>query len=52
MKYPKEQRLDIGRRIYTREISKADAMDQYKISKSCAEGYVTDYKRAHGIPVK
>lgn len=52
MKYTKEQRLDIGRRIYTREISKADAMAQYEISKSCAEGYATDYKRAHGIPVK
>lgn len=52
MKYTKEQRLDIGRQIYTQEISKADAMEHYAISKSCAEGYVTDYKRAHGIPLQ
>ena len=32
MKYTKEQRLDIGRRIYDGEISKYDAAEQYDIS--------------------
>lgn len=52
MKYTKEQRLDIGRQIYTGEISKGDAMTKYEISRSGAEGYVTQYKRANGIPVQ
>ena len=52
MKYTKEQRLDIGRQIYTGEISKEDAMAKYEISRSGAEGYVTQYKRANSIPVQ
>ena len=32
MKYTKEHRLDIGRRIYDGEISKYDAAEQYDIS--------------------
>lgn len=52
MKYTREQRLDIGRQIYTGEISKEDAMSKYEISRSGAEGYVTQYKRANGIPVQ
>ena len=52
MKYTKEQRLDIGRQIYTGEISKEDAMAKYQISRSGTEGYVTQYKRATGIPVQ
>ena len=52
MKYTKEQRLDIGRQIYTGEISKADAMEKYDIRHSCAENYVTQYKRANGIPIQ
>ena len=51
MKYTQKQRLDIGRQIYTGEICKEDAMAKYQISRSCAEGYVTQYKRANGIPV-
>ena len=52
MKYTQEQRLEIGRQIYTGEISKEDAMAKYEISRSGAEGYVTQYKRANGIPVR
>ena len=52
MKYTKEQRLDIGRQIYTGKISKVDAMTKYEISHSSAEGYVTQYKRANGIPLQ
>lgn len=52
MKYSKEERLDIGRQIYTGEISKQDAIKKYNISQSCAETYVTNYKRTNGIPVQ
>ncbi|MBR2555966.1 MAG: hypothetical protein IKE94_13985 [Aeriscardovia sp.] len=51
MKYTKEERLDIGRRIYTQEITYKEAMELYGLSESCAHKYLTDYKRANGIPV-
>ena len=51
MAYKKEQRLDIGRQIYTGEITKEDAMQKYGICRSGAEAYVTAYKRENGIPV-
>ena len=41
MKYTKEQRLDIGRRIYDGEITKYDAAQQYDISHQTAS--VTSY---------
>lgn len=51
MKYSKEQRLDIGKQIYTKEISKSDAMEKYGISLSSTEKYLTEYKRANEIPL-
>ena len=51
MKYTKEERLDIGRRIFTQEITYKEAMELYGLSESCAHKYLTDYKRANGIPV-
>ncbi len=52
MKYSAEERLDIGRRIYTHEITYKEAMEIYGLSESAAHKYQTDYKRANGIPVK
>lgn len=51
MKFTCEERLDIGRRMYNKEISYKDAMELYSISETCAHKYMTDYKRAQGIPV-
>ena len=51
MGYTKEQRIDIGRQIYTGEISKRAAMDKYDICQTTAENYVVAYKDANGIPV-
>ncbi len=51
MKFTKEERLDIGRRMYNKEISYKDAMELYSISETCAHKYMTDYKRTQGIPV-
>ena len=36
MKYTKEQRLDIGRRIYDGEITKFEAAEEYGISDQTA----------------
>lgn len=52
MKYTPEQRLDIGRKIYTGEISKQDAMKQYEIQLSTADLYIIEYKRANGIAIR
>jgi len=52
MKYTKEERLDIGRRIFTQEISCKEAMEIYDLSKSSAHQYLADYKRANGISVR
>lgn len=51
MKFTKDERLEIGRRMYSKEISYRDAMEQYNISETCAHKYMTDYKRSQGIPV-
>lgn len=52
MKYTKEQRLDIGRQIYTGKISKENAMAKYGIGRASAENYVTAYKRENAIPTR
>lgn len=52
MKYTKEERLDIGRRIFIQEINYKEAMEIYDLSESAAHKYLTDYKRANGIPVR
>ena len=44
MKYTKEQRLDIGRRIYDGEITKYDATQQYDISHQTARDYMRLYR--------
>ena len=51
MKFTREERLDIGRRMYNKEISYKDAMELYSISETCAHKYMTDYKKVHGIPI-
>ena len=51
MKYSLEERMDIGRRMYLHEITYKEAMEIYGLSESCAHKYMTDYKKAQGIPL-
>lgn len=44
MKYTKEQRLDIGRRIYDGEISRYEAAEEYVINEQTARNYMRMYK--------
>jgi transposase-like protein len=48
MKYTKEQRLDISRRIYDGEISKYEAAEQYDISYQTARDYMRLYRETSG----
>ena len=52
MKYTEKERLDIGRRIFTQEISYKEAMKIYGLSETAVHKYLADYKRANGIPLK
>ena len=52
MKYTKEHRLDIGRRIYDGEISKYDAAEQYDISWQTARDYMRLYRNENHLPPK
>ena len=52
MKYTKEQRLDIGRRIYDGEITKYDAAQQYNISLQTARDYMRLYRNENHLPPK
>lgn len=51
MKLTKEERMDIGRRMYNREITFRDVISMYDVSESCAHKCMTDYKRLHSIPL-
>ena len=50
MKYKKEERLDIGRRIYEGEMSRYEAAELYKISVGSARDYMRLYRKAHNLP--
>ena len=49
MKYTHEERIDIGRDIYTSGMSCADAMAKYNLSHGSVERYVSMYKAENGI---
>lgn len=52
MKYTKEQRLDIGKRIYDGELSRYQAAEEYGISDQTARDYMRQYRDANNLPPK
>ena len=52
MKYTKEQRLDIGRRIYDGELTRYEAAEEYEISDETARNYMRQYRNANQLPPK
>lgn len=52
MKYTKEQRLDIGRRIYDGEIDCYQAAEQYGINHYTARDYMRMYRDTNQLPKK
>lgn len=52
MKYTKEQRLDIGRRIYDGEIDCYQAAEQYDINHYTARDYMRMYRDTNQLPKK
>lgn len=51
MKYTEEERLDIGRRVYTHELTEAEACAEYDLGTTSVERYVQKYKVSQGIYV-
>lgn len=52
MKVNKDEQLDIGRRMYNKEITYKEAMNLYNISETTAHKYMTEYKKSQGIPLQ
>ena len=52
MKYTKDQRLDIGRRIYEGEISRFEAAAEYGIGSNTAREYMRLYRAERHLPVR
>ena len=52
MKCSKEQRIDIGRQVYTHELSRLEASQKYEVSDSSLDVYVSLYKLASGIQTR
>ena len=52
MKYTKEERLDIGRRIYDGEISRYEAAEEYGINDQTARTYMRMYRDEPGLDVR
>lgn len=52
MKYDKDQRLEIGRKIYCGEITKYEAAEMYGLSPATAREYMRLYRDVNGLPSK
>ncbi len=49
MKYTRQERIEIGRDVYTSGMSCTEAMSKYGLSHGSIERYVSMYKEANGI---
>lgn len=52
MKYSKEERLKIGRRIYDGEITRYEAAEEYGIGDDTARDYMRYYRDINNLPDK
>ena len=52
MKYKKEERLEIGRQVYTGEITSEQAKNKYGIAAYTVKEYVRLYRETNSLPYK
>jgi len=52
MKYTEEERLDIGREIYSGELTRHQAAEKYRIGEDNARNYMKMYRDAYNLPAK
>jgi len=49
---PKAERIEIGRQIYEKELTRAEAMVKYGISHNTVDHYLKLYRESKGIPTE
>ncbi len=52
MKYTKEERMDIGRRVYNCEMTTLEAAAKFGVTRSSIENYIRDYRINNGLPAR
>lgn len=52
MKYSKEERLEIGRQIYTGLLTQNQAAEKYEIDPYTARSYMRFYKEINNLPAR
>ena len=52
MRYTLEKRLDIGKKVFSHELTYKEASEQYAISQGCVANYVKLYKETNGFVSK
>ena len=52
MKYTKEEKLNIGRRIYEGELTRYQAAEEYDIGENTARSYMRMYRDLNQLPPK
>lgn len=52
MKYSKEQRMEIGRRIYEGELNRYQAAAEYGVAVESARNYLRLYRNMSHLPAK
>ena len=50
MKYTREQRLDIAKRVYDGELTVEEAAVKYQLNPSSVKGYLRLYRAETGLP--
>lgn len=50
MKYTRQERLDIGCRVYNNEFTKHEAMDKFEITETTVDNYVRLYRTENNLP--
>ena len=50
MKYTREQRLDIAKRVYDGELTVEEAAVMYQLNPSSVKGYLRLYRAETGLP--
>jgi len=50
MKYTKEQRFDIGKKIYKREITVAEASELFEVNLYTSSDYMCLFRDTHDLP--
>ena len=52
MKYTREQRLDIGRQLYSGELTYKQALERFGVNSSTLKLYAKMYREANNLPVR